>query len=329
MRMAGRNPLAAALIGTPYTGVDYANLQFTPGPAGPPTKASRLEQLRSVITSPPVINTNDVTSQKTNGKNVIDRRVRPLNNKWMDGTLAFQLLAEYKEMSDPKGYDAYIRGLSSFQNNMRSYSMFSLPTLNYMLHLQEKIPSDRKAVRTAAEVWKPLHFVGTVVSEEGGLDFETNSEEGKQRQFEMAVDGSAETFNIWGPRITVGTNLYLILKQVPSDGCYTLLAKSYTSGSTERVEMGTKIGKKPFKWIPWADTRYDSPPDKELMYEDHFKVLRRGICVRVGKVLEVPEFSPVFYQNKTRSSEEEHFYLTDHIDKIVLQPKITVLLGGL
>jgi hypothetical protein len=184
---------------------------------------------------------------------------------------------------------------------------------NFYQHMMQMMPGPDDEIPSAEEVWSKYYVHGIVASEEG-QDGESPGPSQRDRLLNVKCDGwVAQTPNGWGNKVKADTRLFLILKQVESNGKYGITA----DGATKTVpDIGTIRTNKPFQLSFYADYRYEYPPESELMYTDEHGATRRGLAIYIGRAFEGSMATNASMMNESNVN----------IASLMLQPPIPVVL---
>jgi len=170
---------------------------------------------------------------------------------------------------------------------------YNLVAVNLALALSQDAPLSLADIPQPEEVLSNYHFMGAVRTDEGSRSYPqaNTSSSRKQRNLVFVANGPADMFNIWdSPK--VGQSLYFILKGVPlhsirahsgaPSGTYNISA-----ANPEHVESVGKRAPVVLQFVPWCDPEgYRSPSMADLAYHDSAGILRYGVPIRIGHLMQ-------------------------------------------
>jgi len=228
-----------------------------------------------------------------------------------DSVTAYELASTSRDGSigTPKVYNSFLSGNSNKETIRSRHTEMSISLFNYIQAATQKVEiqghDEDDYIRKLLDEWT-VH--GIAIGDQGGRKRRRNgvSDRANQQGFERAVlsavQGETMALNIWGDEAGNGnTRLFLILKRVPREDLYKVVAESTydvtgirelgdVSGVTYRVAPESQpvhinaatLTKSPFQLIPYAHRGSKPiPPD---VYEYEFDAEKyNGAIIEVAR----------------------------------------------
>lgn len=213
---------------------------------------------------------------------------RAMRHDLMAVTQVYNILFAKQERQDPI--------LKRRGRETRRYNLLNGPALNYFLRVSSPRPTSHNEVQSVQEFLDGVDAFGKttkhggwaidgiVRTEEGAEDkYHRKEEVTPERGFNNVVRGFANTFNCFGPNATPGTPLFIIVKKVKSAKVAGFKVRPWSAEAELPISAGNRT-EAPFQFEFFGDYRYDTPPLRELEYEDEFGYRHYGKAIYIGRV---------------------------------------------
>jgi hypothetical protein len=173
----------------------------------------------------------------------------------------------------------------------------NLAVANYMLALSQPFPRKIAEIQKVENVLSQFRYAGVVASEEGATKSQYVDKEDAHihRNIVMTLQGEVDVYNYWGD-VKYGQSVGLIVKGVPLKDIF---AHHYINAGTFNIDAvepaavrkvdTSALSNNPIQYVPWFDEvgMSEEPDISELEYGDDFGIVRTGVFIRVGTVIQV------------------------------------------
>jgi hypothetical protein len=194
------------------------------------------------------------------------------------------------------GYNANRGDLFHFGVDIQ-HSGYNLAIANYMLALSQVYPNSHADVITPQHVLTNFRVGGVVAAEEGPTksQYVDKQDSHIHRNIVFTVQGEANIYNYWGD-VKYGQRIGLILKGVALKNIFAhhyLDVGSYNIDAADPTSIRAlnqqALSNNPLQFVPWFDDEgMSSRPDpSQLEYLDDYGIVRMGIFIPIGTVLQV------------------------------------------
>ena len=194
------------------------------------------------------------------------------------------------------GYNANRGDLFHFGVDVE-HSGYNLAIANYMLAISQVYPNSHAEVITPQHVLTNFRFGGVVASEEGPTksQYVDKQDAHIHRNIVFTVQGEANVYNYWGD-VKYGQRIGLILKGVALKNIFAhhyLDVGSYNIDAADPTSIRAinqqALSNVPLQFVPWYDDEgmMSRPDPSQLEYLDDYGIVRMGIFIPIGTVLQV------------------------------------------